>query len=249
MKRSFCMFLAIIMLGCAAGAFAAGALPDGPYLIASGTATTDVAPDYVVFTISIEGEALKTAEASAIADKKAVKLFEILKVAGVEQDDIRVSNLNVSPDYEYDEKTDKRTYKGQVVSREFKATLHDLSKFSGLVQDFLDADVDVDNVDFASSHKDEIEKHNLEAAIADARKRADDMASQVGEHVDRVYGMAPGQYSAFITQEFPFEGSYYGASQLGKIEVTGSRVKRTDTYVVPKTITLSSNVTIVCTVK
>jgi len=249
MNRSICIFLIVAGLGCCTNSFAAGALPEGPYLITSGTATTDVVPDFVVFTFSIEGEALKTADASAIADQKVENLFKILKTAAVAQDDIRASSLNVSPDYEYDQNTNKRVYKGQIVSREFKVTLRDLSKFSNLVQGLLDANMDVGNAEFGSSHKAEIEQHNLEAAIDDARKRADSMASRVGEHVDHVYGMAPGEYSSFITQEFPFEGKYYGSSQLGKIEVTGSRIKRTDTYVVPKSITFSSSVTIVCTVK
>lgn len=249
MKKILAGIMVIGALVYACDTFASGALPEGPYLIASGTATTDVAPDYVTFTFDIEGEALKTADASAAADQKVEKLFTILKATGVAQDDIRASSLNVSPDYQYDENSNKRVYKGQVVSREFKVTLHDLGKFSALVQDLLDASLDVGNAEFGSSRKAEVEKHNLEAAIADARERADDMAAQVDEHVDRVYGMAPGEYSSFITQDFPLEGRYYGSSQLGKIEVTGSRIKRTDTYVVPKSITFSSNVTIVCTVK
>lgn len=249
MRRSIHAFLIVAAMAASTGVLAAGALPDGPYLIASGTATTDVAPDYVDINFEIEGEALKRADASAAADKQAVKLFTILKAAGVAEGDIRAASITVSPDYQYEDNGNKRTYKGEVVTRVFKVTLRDLSKFSALVQDLLEADLDIGDAEFGSSHKDEIEKHNLEAAIADARKRADDMAAQVGEHVDRVYGMAPGQYSAFITQEFPYGGSYYGASQYGKIEVTGSRVKRTETYLVPKSITFNSNVTIVCTVK
>ncbi|HEY3858413.1 MAG TPA: SIMPL domain-containing protein [Gammaproteobacteria bacterium] len=248
MKSITCLLFTLAALAGASSALGAGALPEGPYLIAYGSATTDAAPDYVVLTLSIDGVAPKTADASAMVDQKAAKLFDILKASGISQDDIRASVLNVAPAYDYDD-NNKRSYKGQQVSREFQATLHDISKFSSLIQILLDNNLDVNGMDFGSSRKAEIEKQNLDAAIADARKRADDMASQAAEKVDRVYGMAPGEYSSFITQEFPFGEKYYGAPQLGKIEVTGSRIKRTDTYIIPKFITFSSNVTIVCTVK
>lgn len=230
------------------GAFAAGPLPDGPYLIATGTATTDATPDYATFNLSVEGLAPTTSAASAIVDDKSDKVFAVIKKAGIADEDIRASSLNVSPSYDYD--GDKRVYRGQEVSRNFRVTLHDLKSFSSLVQGLLDADLDqLDDVTFGSSKEADIEKHNLESAIDKAREQADDMAARAGEHVDRIYGMAPEQYSNFITQQFPYQYTNYGTAQLGKIEVTGTRFKRTEGYIIPKSITFSSTVTIVCSVK
>ena len=238
--------LGIAALVSATAASAAGALPDGPYIIVPGSASTDVVPDYAVLSFSVDAASPKLADASVIVEKKAAKLFDVLKAYGVTQDDIRAGNLKANAAYDYDDKTNRQIYKGEELTRDFRVTLHDLSRFPDLIQDLLDHEITVDDVDFDSSKKADIEKKNLDAAIEDAWKRAEDMASQVGQHVDKVYGMAPGQYGSYINQEFPFRDQYPG---LGKIEVTGTRVKRTDVYLVPKWITLSSNVTIVCTVK
>jgi uncharacterized protein len=224
---------------------AAGALPSGPYVIATGTATSDIAPDYAVFIFSVNGLAQTTSDASTLVDQKTAKILAVLKEDGIADDDIRASNLNVSPSYDYD--GNKRIYRGQNVIRDFRVTLHDLKKFSSLVQGLIDANTDeISDVDFGSSKETEIKKQNLEAAIDDARKQANYMAARAGEHVVRIYGMAPGEYSSFIRQDFPMEGY---ASQLGNIEVTGSRIKRTEAYIVPKSIRFSSTVTIVCMVK
>jgi uncharacterized protein len=251
MKRIISSTMLICALGCANGALAAGALPDSPYVIATGKATTDVVPDYAVFSFSIEGLAPTTEAASAIVGQKATKVFAVLKAARVSNDDVRASSVNVTPSYDY--AGDRRNYRGQDARRGFKVTLHDLKNFSSLLQGLLDANLDqIDDVEFGSSKEDQIEKSNLESAIDNARKQAEDMAGRAGEHVDKIYGMAPGQYSNFITQDFPYEYSGNGTSQLGKIEVTGTDIgaaKREQGYFIPKSITFTSTVTIVCTVK
>lgn len=248
MNRLAVFIVGVFSLGCVTQAFAAGPLPDGPYLIATGTAKADIAPDYATLNLSVRGLAPTTPAASDIVDDKSAKVFAVLKKVGIADEDIRASNLNISPDYDYD--GDKRVYKGQEVSRDFRVTLHDLKGFSSLVQGLIDTDLDeLNNVEFGSSKEGDIEKHNLESAIDKAREQADDMAARAGEHVDRIYGMAPEQYSNFITQQFPYQYASYGTAQLGKIEVTGSRIKRTDAYIIPKSITFSSTVTIVCSVK
>ncbi len=248
MNRLAIFLVGALSLGCVSGAFAAGALPDGPYLIAAGTAKTDVAPDYATLNFSVFGRAPTTSAASAIADDKSDKVFAVLKKAGIADEDIRASSLNVIPSFDFN--GNKRTYTGQDVSRNFKVTLHDLRNFSSLIQGLLDADLDeMNEVEFGSSKEADIEKHNLEAAIDKAREQADDMAARAGEHVDRIYGMAPEQYSDFITQQFPYGHADYGTAQLGKIEVTGTRLRRSEGYMIPKSITFSATVTIVCTVK
>lgn len=242
-------FVAISMLLNIGIAYAAGALPDGPYVIASGQATTDVAPDYAVITLTVEALAPTTSAASAQTDAKTAKIMDILKGAGLKDEDVRASGLKVNPSYDY--VNDKKVFQGQDVTRDFKVTLHDLKKFSDLIQGLLDSDIDyLGDVEFGSSRRAEIERTTLEAALDDARRQADDLANHAGENVDRVYGLAPGQYSSFITQEFPYQ-SYYNNSALGKIEVTGTRIKRTDAtaYIVPKSITFSASITVVYTVK
>lgn len=248
MNRLTIFLVGAFSLGYISEAVATGALPDGPYLIAAGTAKTDVAPDYATLNLTVDGLAPTTSAASAIVDDKSDKVVVVLKKASIADEDIRASTLNVSPSYDYE--GEKRVYKGQYVTRNFKVTLHDLKNFSSLIQGLLDADVDeLNEVEFGSSKEADIGKHNLEAAIDKAREQADDMAARAGEHVDRIYGMAPEQYSNFITQQFPYEYANYGTAQLGKIEVTGTRLKRSEGYIIPKSITFSATVTIVCSVK
>lgn len=228
--------------------FAAGALPNGPYVIATGKAKTDIAPDNAVVTFSVEALAPTTSAASKMIDQKSAKIFATLKNIGIADEDIRASTLDVSPRYDYVH--DKRVFSGQDLTRNFRVTLNNLKKFSNLIKGLLNADVDQLNyVDFGSSKEAEIKKHNMETAIDNARKLANDMATRAGEHIDRIYGMAPGEYSDYITQDFPMEYRTYGNRGLASIEVTGTRIKGTDAYIIPKSITFSTTVTIVCSVK
>lgn len=217
-------------------------LPDGPYVVADGEATLQVPPDTAIIEFSLSRTAKTTALAAQAVDDKTAAALKVVKDLSIPLDDVHASSVEVRADYDY--QGEKQTYKGQLVERDVRITLHDLSKFSALMQGLLDVNIDeMHQVDFSSSHDAENKRKAMDAAIDDAHAQADEMATHAGRHLGNAYSMASNEYRSFQTQGFPF--AFTMPAEADVLAAPAGRGSRT--YVVPKTIEAHYKVTVVYT--
>jgi uncharacterized protein len=219
------------------------ALPNGPYLIADGSATLEAPPDFVTIKFTLSKTAPTTAEAAQVVDGKTKDVLEVLHSFKIPEKDIRASSVSVSANYDY--QGSKQIYVGQQVSRDFKVTLNDLGNYSALMQKLLKANIDsIDNITFDTSHHSEYDNRVMQMAISDAHERGLQMAKTVSATLGNAYALASQDYKSFIGNGFPLQSALYGGVSM-LASPAPPPPPPPPGYVVPKSITISYDVTIV----
>ena len=100
---------------------------------------------------------------------------------GVSKDDIKTQQFNISPEYDFS--NGKQTLKGFRVTNTVTAKVRDINTTSKVVDDAITAggnDVQVQNIAFTIDNPDDLKKQAREAAVADAKARAQTLASASG---------------------------------------------------------------------
>lgn len=218
-------------------------LPATPYVIVDGSATIETAPDFATLTFEIGSSKSTTAEAAAYVNDQTQKLIALAVKDGVAKDEIQATTVNIQPDFSYMNRA--QVLKGVNVERAVKLTIRDLSKYSEFMQALLDQGiVGIDDVKFDSSHRAALTQQAMDQAIDDARAKADDAAKHAGSTVDKLYALSVGTHDAYLGRGFPLGlssgSSEYATAQLGR---------STSTFLIPKSIDVTSAVTIVYTLK
>lgn len=208
--RHFMLAALLLSTPCLAGT----ALPDGPHVVASGDGKVTVAPDMATITLTAKNRNADASVAKRLVDQAVNALLKIAPGFGIGPKDVTAADLSLRESFTED--GDRRTPNGLVASREVTVDLRTLSKLAA----FLDAAVaagvnEVDNVDFASSHKDALRLQARTNAVANAREQAAGLATAFGASLGPVYSI--NSASSGIV-------GGYGATTLDRVEVTGSRI-------------------------
>lgn len=221
------------------GAFAGNSpLPDGPYVVADGSADIEVAPDYAIIKFNLSNSAKTTAEAAESVEAKTQAVLKVFRGLTIPQQDIRAATVNVEPQYDYSQ--GKQVYTGQTVSRDIQVTLHDLRKYADLMQGLLDANIDnTEGVEFLTSQEVQDKQQAMDEAIDDAHAQAEEMAKHAGMRLGMAYAVASSKYRGYITSGYPMA---FDISETAMMKMAPSQHL---TFVAPKTIMISYQVTMV----
>ena len=112
---------------------------------------------------------------------------------GVSKDDIKTQQFNISPEYDYS--NGKQLLKGFRVTNVVTAKLRDIDKTSTIVDGAITAggnDVQVQNIAFTIDNPDDLKKQAREAAVADAKAKAQTLASATGVSVGEPISISEG---------------------------------------------------------
>jgi uncharacterized protein YggE len=158
---------------------------DGPAIITTGEGVVKLAPDRGWVTIAAESRARSPRDAQrANADAMAAVLAK-LKGAGLAADAIRTSGYDLQPEFDY--ANGKQTLRGYVARNTIEVRVDDI----GRVGEVLDLAVgsgatNVSGIRFDLKDRASADREALRRAAADARARAEAVASGVNLRVDRV---------------------------------------------------------------
>lgn len=143
----------------------------------TGRAELAVEPDMARMTLQVSAEA-----ADAITVKKQIdgvtrsvlKLADKFKIA---RRDVTAAVVNLNPNYQYD--NNRRTVNGMQGSRTISVTLRSLDNYGDFMNAALELGINsISGVQLDTSKRETLEDKALDAAIADARKRAAHVAKQ-----------------------------------------------------------------------
>jgi uncharacterized protein YggE len=167
----------------------ADVLPDGPHIYVEGSAELDVQPDRLVITVTIGALDHEVGRAKSDVDRKSVALIESCQSIGVEPANISSTSLAVRPSYRYED--DTRIFEGTRVERHIEINLSDLSRYSELMRAIIEAEIaEITNVHLFAASSAEVEDRALEAALADAKQRAQRLADAAGAKLGDVYSIS-----------------------------------------------------------
>jgi uncharacterized protein YggE len=224
MKTIF--FLLILLL---AQTGLADALPSEPHIVVSGQSRQNVVPDILRMSMSITETGHDVEVVSQKTEQRAAKLISQLKALGINKKDITASHLRVVPHYNWQNR--EQVYVGTEVSRTIEIILRDLGKYDVFIRTVLESKVgQIHSTRLESSKKLEIRKLSLQAAIEDARAKAELLVSNIPEKLGSIYSISQQSSGPVISQ---------------RRRMAYQAVESADTSFEPGVIELSESVTVV----
>jgi len=203
-----------------------------------------VVPDVFPLEITLKDTSLDSAKTQALIEGYASKVVSLTQEMKMEDRDVTVSNLSVSPEYRYDDKDDEQVFLGNTYQRQIKLSFHTLEALKKMIEALPQAkQVQLDTGTFVSSKADEIRRDLLVQAVSDARATAEIMAKAVGKRLGTVHNVSN---QGFNVRYVESSDSY----SLDTVTVTGSRLRANapaPVVLTKGTIQLDQNVYIIYT--
>jgi uncharacterized protein YggE len=185
MKTKFIFLITVLLLGiilaaCTPSNITVQTLPNQRTITVSGTGLITLTPDIAYINIGVHSQDA-SATAAMTANSTLVKaVIDTIKAAGVAEKDIKTTNFSIYQQQQFDS-NGKPTEIYYVVENTVYVTVRNLEKLGGL----LDASVraganNVFNISFDVADKTEALSQARAAAVADARKQADELTGATG---------------------------------------------------------------------
>ncbi len=168
------------------------------------------APDLAVVELGVSALAPSVAEARDRAATALDGILASMKGAGVDEKDIQTTQLNISPEYNYD--NGNQTLQGFRVTNTLTAKIRNIDSTGAVVDGAVAAggnDTRIDNIYFTIDDPEDLRTQAREAAVADARRKAETLAKASGVSVGNPIVIAETSYSAPL----PYAREAYAADQ------------------------------------
>ncbi|WP_418358215.1 oxidative stress defense protein [Shewanella basaltis] len=152
-----------------------------------GTSTIETPADMAIISVAVSIEAANAQSAKEQADEAVSQFMQRLIKAGVDQKHIQSANLQLNPVYKY-EQNEPRKLMGYTATRQMTVTVVELNNLNTLLDSALaDGINQVNNIEFKSSNEAEMILQARQAAIKDAKQKANSLANGFGEQVAGVW--------------------------------------------------------------
>ncbi len=167
----------------------------------TGQASVSVEPDLALLTVGVETMAETVAEARAEAAGAMDAVVNAVKAHGLEDKDIQTQSFNIWPRYEYPEVmsggmiTNKQTLVGYTVSNMSRIKVRNLDAVGAVIDDAAEAGGDatrIHGIDFTIEDPKPFMAELREEAVADARAKAERLASLSGVELGALVYMNEG---------------------------------------------------------
>jgi uncharacterized protein YggE len=181
-------FLLLVLLVFSSAAAIADPFPAAPHVYVQGSAEIRVQPDTARLWLGIEATDLVLATAKSSVDERTRKLIASCKALGIADEDISSTSLQIGPEYDYN---NERKFIGTKVRRDVELILHDLNRYSDLVQAIVAAQVgEITSIEMSSSRGNKVIEEAQQKALADARARAGQLAAASGQALGAAYSIS-----------------------------------------------------------
>lgn len=152
-----------------------------PMINVSGEGKVKVAPDQALVSVSIETKGTKAEDVKRENDKKMDAILKFIKKSNIATEDFQTQRISLNPNYDYEKK--KYSY---VATQTVQILLKDLSKYDTLMEGLVNEGINkIDNVEFKSSKNAQLQSEARKLAIKDAKAKAEDFVSVLGQKVGK----------------------------------------------------------------
>jgi uncharacterized protein len=180
-----------LAVGLSAFGVADGALaqqrPPGPRVVVTGEGNVSVAPDVVQIRSGVTTRGKTVREATETNSKTMAAILTALTESGIAQKDVRTSQLSIHPVYAAQEPGKEQKLVGYSVANHVSAKIKHIEKLGDVLDRLIAAGAtEVWNVEFLVSDPAKVLDQAREAAVADARRKAEVYAKAAGVTLGRV---------------------------------------------------------------
>lgn len=167
-----------------------------PQLTVSGTGLVRVSPDTASINLGVATQDTDVAQAVAASNLAAEAIINAVKNLGVAPEDVRTTYFNVSPQPMYDQNGQPTGQTNYWVNNSLVVTLRQVDQLGAVLQAAVDAGANsINGISFDLTDKTQAEEQARQAAIADARQRAERLARAAGTTLGEVFSIYTGGYS------------------------------------------------------
>lgn len=158
-------------------------------------------PDIATFSFSVSEEASVVADAQAKATKKMNASLDFLKKSGIADKDIKTTDYNIYPRYEYTGGTTyypggKQVLVAYVVSQNITVKVRKISEAGTLLSGIGELGVtNVSSLNFSVDKYDDVVKEARAKAISDAKINAEKLANDLGVKLVRIMDYSDSSYN------------------------------------------------------
>ncbi len=164
---------------------------DEDSVIASGTGVVPVQPDVAIVNLTVVSRGKSSQEAQKLnAQTKATLTNEVVKTLGMKESDLKTTGYSFGQEWDYE--NNKRKYRGYLLRHSLAVEVKDLKRL-GKVVDVLGASgvQELSDIGFSSSKQEALELEALDAAVKNARTKAEVMAKAAGRQIGHVKSIVP----------------------------------------------------------
>ena len=174
---------ALLAAGCKGSTTVNTAPTDLSGVTVAGHGEVQAPSDTGFFDVGVQVAAATIEEARNRAAQSADGVIKSLKSNGIDQKDIKTSNFSIQPQYDYSKQSSQPTIVGYMVTNTVEAKVRKLDSFSKVIDDAVAAggnDARVQNIRFGIEDNQKLLEQAREAAMKDARTKAEQLAKLGG---------------------------------------------------------------------
>jgi uncharacterized protein YggE len=147
----------------------------------TGQGEVSAAPDLARVTLGVEARKPTLAAARAEVTATVERVLSLTKSLKIDPKLVTATQVQVQPEYNWNERDRKQVLLGYVVSRQVEVELRDLEQLGVLFERAADAGVNqVSGAQLDSSHRKDLEREAMARAVQDARLNAEVLATAAG---------------------------------------------------------------------
>ncbi len=177
------------LFACIGFAGATGTDPK-PTITVSGTGKVVYVPDVGYIHVGISSDAWTAADAWKKNEAIVKKIFDELRKYGIEERDLKTTNLSLVPRYTQKPKEEPK-FAGYTASYDLNVRVHDLDLMGAVLDSMVDAGANRNmSISFGCSNADDLLDQAREKAVADARKKANLYVTGAGAKLGDVLGIS-----------------------------------------------------------
>jgi len=138
-------------------------------------------PDLALTVFSVVSEAKTVGEAVQDNAAKMNAVIASVKSQGVEDKDLKTTNFNISPRYEWDKEWRNRTLVGYEVNQSLQVKMRDLTKVGDIIQGASSAGAnELGDLQFTIDNEDLLKEEARNKAIEEAKSKAKALSEKLG---------------------------------------------------------------------
>ena len=176
---SFCLALAVTLIACEKDTIIVGPTAEG--IQVTGTGSAFGSPDIAILSLGVVAEEKTVDKAQDSAASAMQQVIDSLETNGVAESDIQTSQFNIRPVYDYNDS--QRTLRGYEVSNIVTVKVRAMDDTGQIIDDVVTAGgkwTQINSIRFDIDDPKDLKEQAREAAMTDARARAETLAELGG---------------------------------------------------------------------
>jgi uncharacterized protein len=171
-----------------------------PYIAVQGHAEKEVIPDEFPLAITLSDISTDVTKTQAKIEALAATALSLAKKNHLSDKDISIGNLNIVPDFKYEEKTQGQRFVGNNYSRKIDLCFRNLKDLKAFIKEFpAGKEIQMTTQEFSSSKIREIRNQLLKIAVLNAKADANVIAESVGKKIIGIHNVSNSAFSSGVS--------------------------------------------------